>query len=294
MPPEKPETSKQLARLLKLMELDALDKDMFVADAGKGDGRLFGGLVAAQCVIAAYRTVETGSIHSLHAYFVRPGSHEAPIRYVVDRIRDGRTFTTRDVVAYQSGEAIFQMSCSFMRPEEGVSRQLPAPEAPGPEGLPTWDMVRPDGPMKEMMARWRRERPVEILSAEAVGVRRVGDTPDRRTWIRPIGTLPEDPAVHAAVLAYASDMAFLSTARYSHGLDENWGPGANASLDHAMWFHHPPRFDGWLLYTSISPITHAARALIHGAMYREDGTHVVSVAQEGLVRQPRPTQPPPA
>ena len=294
MPSEKPETSKQLARLLKLMELDALDKDMFVADAGKGDGRLFGGLVAAQCVIAAYRTVETGSIHSLHAYFVRPGSHEAPIRYVVDRIRDGRTFTTRDVVAYQSGEAIFQMSCSFMRPEEGVSRQLPAPEAPGPEGLPTWDMVRPDGPMKEMMARWRRERPVEILSAEAVGVRRVGDTPDRRTWIRPIGTLPEDPAVHAAVLAYASDMAFLSTARYSHGLDENWGPGANASLDHAMWFHHPPRFDGWLLYTSISPITHAARALIHGAMYREDGTHVVSVAQEGLVRQPRPTQPPPA
>lgn len=295
MPAETPEQSKQLARLLKLLELEALDKDMFVADAGKGDGRLFGGLVAAQCVIAAYRTVEIGSIHSLHAYFVRPGSHETPIRYVVDRIRDGRTFTTRDVVAYQSGEAIFQMSCSFMRPEEGVSRQLPAPEAPAPEGLPTWDMVRPDHPMKEMMARWRRERPVEILSCEPIGVRRKGDTPDRQTWIRPIGTLPENPAVHAAVLAYASDMAFLSTARYSHGLDENWGPGANASLDHAMWFHHPPRFDGWLLYTSISPITHAARALIHGAMYRQDGTHVVSVAQEGLVRRPRePQAPPPA
>ncbi len=286
-----PEMSRQLAGLLKLLELEQLDLDMFLASPGKGDGRLFGGLVAAQCVIAAYRTVEEGALHSLHAYFVRPGNHGTPIRYVVDRIRDGRTFTTRDVVAYQSGEAIFQMSCSFMKQEQGVSRQLPAPEAPGPEGLPSWDMVRPDGPMKDMMKRWRRERPVEILSCEPIGVRREGDTAERRTWIRPRGALPEDPSIHAAVLAYASDMAFLSTARYSHGLDEHWGPGLNASLDHAMWFHHAPRFDGWLLYTSISPITHAARALIHGAMYLEDGTHVVSVAQEGLVRTPREDAP---
>ncbi|MEX0682734.1 MAG: acyl-CoA thioesterase II [Dehalococcoidia bacterium] len=283
--------SRQLDKLVKQLQLDQLDRDLFLAHPGKGEGRLFGGLVLAQCVVAAYRTVESGSIHSLHAYFIRPGSHEVPIRYVTYRIRDGKTFTTRDVVAYQSGEAIFQMSCSFTRPEEGASRQLPPPQAPGPEGLPSWDMVRPEGPMKDMMNRWRRERPVEILSVEPIGIRREGDTPDRRTWIRPRGVLPEDPMVHAAVLAYASDMAFLSTARYSHGLEENWGPGANASLDHAMWFHHPPRFDGWLLYTSLSPIAQNARALIHGAMYREDGTHVVSVAQEGLIRMPRPESP---
>ena len=282
-----PEMSKQLTGLLRLLDLDQLDRDLFLADAGKGEGRLFGGLVAAQCVMAAYRTVEEGAIHSLHAYFLRPGSHELPIRYVVYRIRDGRTFTTRDVVAYQAGEAIFQMSCSFKKSEEGISRQLPAPEAPGPDGLQDWDMVRPDKQLQQMMNRWRRERPIDILSCEPIGVRQEGAPPTRRTWIRPKGVLPADEAVHAAVLAYSTDMGLLSTARYSHGLEQHWGPGANASLDHAVWFHHPPRFDDWLLYTSYSPIAHAARALIHGAMYRRDGTHVLSVAQEGLVRTPR-------
>jgi acyl-CoA thioesterase-2 len=283
-----PEMSKQLAGLIKLLSLDQLDRDLFLADSGKGEGRLFGGLVAAQCVMAAYRTVEEGEIHSLHAYFLRPGSHEVPIRYAVYRIRDGRTFTTRDVVAYQAGEAIFQMSCSFKKAEEGISRQLPAPEAPGPEGLQDWDMVRPDKQLQQMMNRWRRERPIDILSCEPIGVRQEGAPPARRTWIRPKGMLPEDEAVHAAVLAYSTDMGLLSTARYSHDLEQHWGPGANASLDHAVWFHHPPRFDDWLLYTSYSPIAHAARALIHGAMYRRDRTHVLSVAQEGLVRTPRP------
>lgn len=281
------EMSKQLAGLLQLLELEQLDRDLFLASPGKGEGRLFGGLVAAQCVISTYRTVEEGDIHSLHAYFLRPGRHDVPIRYVVQRIRDGRTFTTRDVVAYQAGEAIFQMSCSFKKGEEGISRQLPAPDAPGPDGLKEWDMVRPDSQLGQMMKRWRRERPIDILSCEPIGVRQEGAAPDRRTWIRCRGPLPDDQAVHAAVLTYATDMGLLSTARYSHGLEQHWGPGANASLDHAVWFHHPPRFDGWLLYTSFSPIAHAARALIHGAMYTEDGVQVLSVAQEGLVRTPR-------
>jgi acyl-CoA thioesterase-2 len=285
------ETSRQLTSLLRLLELDRMDKDLFLGDPGRGEGRLFGGLVAAQCVRAAYLTVDEGAIHSLHAYFLRPGRHDTPIRYLVYRIRDGRTFTTRDVVAYQAGEAIFQMSCSFMKAEEGVSRQLPAPEAPGPEGLPAWDHLPPSRELQDMMKRWRRERPVEILSCEPLRSRQEGESPQRRTWIRPRGVLPEDPSVHAAVLAYASDMAFLSTARYSHGLEEHWGPGANASLDHAMWFHHPPRFDDWLLYTSFSPIAHGARALIHGAMYRQDGTHVATVVQEGLIRTPREGRP---
>jgi len=283
-----PEQSRQLTRLLGLLEMDRLDRDLFVGNPGKGEGRLFGGLVAAQCVRSAYHTVESGSIHSLHAYFLRPGSHEIPIRYVVARIRDGKTFTTRDVVAYQSGEAIFQMSCSFARPEEGFSKQLPAPDAPDPETLPDWDLVRPDRAQAEMMKRWRRERPVELRAAQALMQSPSDGTPHRQVWIRPKGVLPEDPALHAAVLAYSSDMALLSTARYSHRLEDNWGPGANASLDHAMWFHHPPRFDGWVLYTSYSPIAHAARALVFGAMYTQDGTQMASVAQEGLIRTPRP------
>lgn len=282
------EDTPQLKRLLKQLQLDQLDRDMFLGDPGRGEGRLFGGLVAAQCVMATSRTVEEGAMHSLHAYFLRPGRFDTPIRYVVYRIRDGRSFTTRDVVAYQAGEAIFQMTCSFMKQEEGFSKQLPAPDAPGPEDLPDWDLVRPDRAHAEMIKRWRRERPVELRATQAMTPTPDSDTPHRQVWLKPRGVLPEDPTIHAAVLAYASDMALLSTARYSHRLEENWGPGANASLDHTMWFHHPPRFDGWLLYTSFSPIAHAARALVHGAMYRRDGTHVVTVVQEGLIRMSRP------
>lgn len=283
-----PEMSRQLTHLLKLLELDQLDQDLFLGDPGKGEGRLFGGLVLAQCVMSAYRTVEVGNMHSLHAYFLRPGNYEVPIRYVIHRIRDGRTFTTRDVVAYQSGEAIFQMSCSFARAEEGFSKQLPAPDAPDPETLPDWDLVRPDRVQAEMMKRWKRERPVELRATEPTLQAPADGTPHRQMWIRPRGVLPEDPAIHAGVIAYSSDMALLSTARYSHRLEENWGPGANASLDHAVWFHHPPQFNDWLLYTSYSPIAHAARALVNGEMFRRDGTHVASVTQEGLIRSPRP------
>jgi acyl-CoA thioesterase-2 len=236
--------------------------------------------------MSAYRTVEERSIHSLHAYFLRPGNHEVPIRYVVQRIRDGRTFTTRDVVAYQAGEAIFQMSCSFTRPEEGVTHQEPMPQAEGPEGMPDWDMVRTDvnPEWAERMKRWRRERPIELKSGEV-------DDPDdewRKVWIKPRATMPEDPAVHAAILAYSSDMGLISTARNAMKLMRFDMPGAAASLDHAIWFHYPPRFDDWLLYSSHSPVAHAARALILGQMHRRDGTQVLSVVQEGLIRVPKP------
>ncbi|MFQ5473054.1 MAG: acyl-CoA thioesterase, partial [Dehalococcoidia bacterium] len=159
-----PKTSRYLTKLLKLLELDQLDRDMFLGDAGDGNGRLFGGLVAAQAVVAAYRTVDEGAIHSLHSYFLRPGRHDAPIRFVVDRIRDGRTFTTRDVVAYQAGEAIFNVSCSFAKPEEGVSHQEPMPDVPEPEGLPARDRVRPDRTEEER--RWQRTRPIDVRSCD--------------------------------------------------------------------------------------------------------------------------------
>lgn len=282
--------SRQLNQLLKSLELDQLDRDLFLGDAGQGDGRLFGGLVLAQCIVATSRTVETGSIHSLHSYFLRPGSHGPPIRYVVQRIRDGRTFTTRDVVAYQAGEAIFQMSCSFSRPEEGLDHQQPMPEAPGPEKMPDWDFVRPDVPNEnERFQSWRRERPIEVRSADPDDPAAMGREL-RQVWIKPKGVLPEDPAVHAAVMAYSSDMGLIGTARHALKMMRFDVPGAAASLDHAIWFHHPPRIDDWLLYSSHSPIAHAARALIHGQMHRRDGTHVLSVTQEGLIRVPRQNQ----
>jgi len=295
-----------LARLLRRLDLERLDRDLFLGDPGPGEWRLFGGLVAAQSVIAAYRTVEEGAMHSLHAYFLRPGKHNVPIRYAVYRIRDGRTFTTRDVVAYQSGEAIFNLSCSFAKGEEGITHQEPMPGVPGPEGLPDWEFARPDRREElEQMRRHLREDAVEMRAIDAwpdgeqpsnhddprgrgeQGAA-AGPTPRRRVWVRVRGTLPEDPAVHAAMMAYASDRGLIATARFRHSIPRDMR--SSASLDHAVWFHRPPRFDDWLLFTSESPVAHAARALIFGQMYRADGTRVASIVQEGLIR----TAPPPA
>ena len=275
------ETEYPVERLIELLDLERLDRDLFLGSPGPGKGRLFGGMVAAQSVVAAYRTVDEGDMHSLHAYFLRPGSHEAPIRFVVYRIRDGRTFTTRDVVAYQSGEAIFNVSCSFTRTEAGISSQEPAPEVPAPEGLPIWELVRPDPhwPLEEMK-RWIAESPIEMVACDSgePGT----EVRERRVWTRVKSPLPGDPALHAAFLAYATDRGLVATAKYAHGISSmGWG----ASLDHAIWFHRPARFDDWLLFISRSPVAHAARALILGSIYRRDGTQVASVAQEGLIRQ---------
>lgn len=279
MPP--PRTSRYLTRLLKQLELDQLDRDMFLGDPGGGEGRLFGGLVAAQAVVAGYRTVDEGIIHSMHSYFLRPGRHDVPIRYVVYRIRDGRTFTTRDVVAYQAAEAIFNVSTSYARPEEGISRQEPMPEVPDPEKLPPWDFVRPD--LNDEQRKWRRTRPIDLRAVDKEPYR--DSPPHRRVWMRPKGELPDDPIIHAAMIAYASDTGFLSTAHLALRMPTSWA--SSASLDHTIWFHHPPNFDDWLLYTSYTPIAHNARALILGQMHTRDGTQVASVAQEGLVRRPR-------
>jgi acyl-CoA thioesterase-2 len=271
-----------MAHFLRQLELDRLDRDLFLGDPGKGEGRLFGGLVAAQSVMAAHRTVEDGAMHSLHAYFLRPGRHGVPIRYVVQRIRDGRTFTTRDVVAYQAGEAIFNLSCSFARPEEGLAYAEPAADAPPPEGLPDWEFARllPEEDRKGW-AKHRRNNPIEMRACDPydAGTQAV---PRRRVWMRARGELPEDPAMHAALIAYASDSGLIATARRPHG--SALGRNASASLDHAMWFHHQPRFDDWLLYTTDSPVAQSARALIFGQMYRRDGARAVSVVQEGLIR----------
>lgn len=278
----------RLDQLVSLFELDRLDRDMFLGDPGEGERRLFGGLVAAQAVVAAYRTVEQGSLHSVHAYFLRPGRYDVPIRYVVYRIRDGRTFTTRDVVAYQAGEAIFNLSSSFALPEEGITHQQPMPDVPPPEGLPEWEFVRPDRVPEEMrrdVEQWWRDSPIEMRACDPWGTDWPDGMPRRRVWMRVRGAFPDEEIVHAALLTYASDRGLIATARMPHNIGRTMG--ASASLDHALWFHYPPRFDDWLLFTSESPAAHNARALILGQMYSRAGVRVASVAQEGLVRLPR-------
>jgi acyl-CoA thioesterase-2 len=280
------EYQRQLSPLLKQLDLNQLDNDLFLGDPGRGDGRLFGGLVAAQSVVAAYRTVAEGSLHSLHAYFLRPGRHNVPIRYVVYRIRDGRTFTTRDVVAYQAGEAIFNLSSSFAKPEDGVSRQEPMPPAPDPEGLPPWEFVLPlSEEERRRMRRWNNG-PIEMRSIDRPDADEHVAAPRRRVWMRVRGELPRDEMTHAALLTFASDRGLIQTERRPR----EWRHAGwlAASIDHAVWFHRPPRFEGWVLYTSESPVAHAARALIFGQMHNAEGVRLATVAQEALIRTPRP------
>jgi acyl-CoA thioesterase-2 len=276
-----------LADLQGRLELEELDRDFWLGDPGNGQGRLFGGLVAAQSVMAAGRTVgEETALHSLHAYFLRPGSYGTPIRYMVDRIRDGRSFTTRRVVALQNGEAIFNLSASFARPEDGFSHQQPMPDTPGPKGLPE---------MSEVRARWFNLPPPKRPVFGAMEMRLVDDTggdpttkldSNRNIWIRFIGTTPTDLLLRTALLVYASDRTLLSTALRPLGRTPG-GDTMVASLDHSVWLHRPPAIDDWFLYSAQSPVAHAGRALVHGAMYSPNGERMASVTQEGLIRSRR-------
>ena len=233
-----------LDELLGLFDLDALDRDLFLGDPGPGEGRLFGGTVAAQSMVAACLTVDPDRvIHSLHAYFLRPGRHDVPIRFVVDRIRDGRSFTTRRVKAHQAGEPIFNLSASFAVPEEGIEHQSPMPEAPDPENIETWEEMRARllGPGAAKAQSALDVRMCDALSPDPSP----GGEAKQRVWIRVRGELPDDPLIHTAMLVYASDRALLSTAVRPHGV--HWGRGMAASLDHAVWIHRPIRFDDWVL-----------------------------------------------
>ena len=270
--------------LIACLDLEALDRDLFLGDPGPGEGRLYGGMVAAQCVIAAGRTVDSDRpLHSLHAYFLRPGRHDVPIRFVVDRIRDGRSFTTRRVVAHQSGEAIFNLAASFARPEPGISHQEPAPAAKPPEACEDWEELRARALGDPAL---RRRSAVELRVPDGGSL---DDTtrraPRQSSWIRMSGPLPDDPLLHTATLVYATDRSLLGTAARPHGL--TWGQRIGASLDHAVWIHHPIVMDEqWLLYATESPVAHAARGMIFGGLFRA-GVRVASVAQEALVRSRR-------
>jgi acyl-CoA thioesterase-2 len=252
--------------------------------------RVFGGQVAGQALVAAGRTVERGHVHSLHAYFLRPGDPKIPIIYDVDRIRDGRSFTTRRVVAIQHGRAIFNLSASFHVAEPGPEHQYPMPYAPDPETLPTFEERL--APYAERFSPefvdWiSRERPIDQRSTELprwLNPEPLDREPEQLVWFRANGTLPDDPLLHACVVAYASDLTLLDTAVMAHARSWDDDRFMIASLDHAMWFHRELKADEWLLYHQKSPSAHAARGLAEGFIFRHDGALAVTVMQEGLIR----------
>lgn len=268
--------------LLRNLDLEPLDADLFLGNPGRGEGRLFGGMVAAQAVIAAGRSVEPGRrLHSLHSYFLRPGRHDVPLRFVVQRIRDGKTFTTRHVTAHQAGEAIFDLSASFTLAEDGLSHQDPMPAAPDPEGLPDWEVER--ARLLGDPSAQRLDTPIEVRLCDGPLLDSGEKRPaSQRNWMRVRGRLPDDPLVHTAMLVYATDRTLLATGARPHGLP--WGKRMSASLDHAVWIHRAPRMEGWLLYSSQSPVAQDGRAMIFGSIHTPDGLRIASVAQEGLIR----------
>jgi acyl-CoA thioesterase-2 len=276
--------------LLATLDLEDLELNIFRGRSPKEfRQRVFGGQVAGQALVAAGRTVEHGVVHSLHAYFLRPGDPNIPILYQVDRIRDGRTFTTRRVVAIQHGRAIFHLSASFQPREEGPTHQMPMPEVPPPESLPTFEerMGAELAALPEDVRRWlTRDRPIETRPVDwANPFKPVKRPPRQRVWIRASGPLPShSPLLHQCVVAYASDLTLLDTATLPHAIPWNDPHYMMASLDHAMWFYGDFRADEWLLYAQESPVAAGARGLCMGHLFRRDGTLVVSVVQEGLVR----------
>ncbi|MEE2778669.1 MAG: acyl-CoA thioesterase domain-containing protein [Acidobacteriota bacterium] len=273
--------------LLRGLELKSLADAAFRAETGaapeRGRGRLFGGLVAAQCALAASRTVPDGRhLHSLHAYFLRAGRPGPPLDLAVETLRDGGSYSARFVRARQGADIIFVASVSFCVEEEGISHQGQAPEAPPPEGLLDRDAER-----ERLLGSRSANRGIEVRMCEPAPFAEGGSTTlVQRNWIRALGELPDDAAIHDAVMVYISDTAFMSTVNRRHPVP--WPDRIAASLDHSIWIHRPPRIEGWHLFVSDSPAAHAGRGLAAGAIYDEAGQLVASVAQEAMIRRRRP------
>lgn len=288
--------SSAVQELLSILDLEELDINLFRGRSPQsGWQRVFGGQVIGQALVAAVRTVEASRRpHSMHAYFLLPGDPKVPIIYDVDRMRDGKSFTTRSVTARQHGHPIFSMLVSFHADEAaGLDHQAKMPDVPGPEALPSEAEVRANilPTMPDPMRRYyERERPIELRPVEFE--RYLGKKiPDGKfnVWIKTTGALPDDPAIHQCVLAYTSDMGLLDTALVPHGRTLFEKEFMAASLDHALWLHRPFRADEWLLYAQDSPNLHGSRGFARGLIFTRDGTLVASVAQEGLVRLRRET-----
>ncbi|MEV6289996.1 acyl-CoA thioesterase II [Streptomyces sp. NPDC051896] len=287
--------SQALQDLLDLLDLEQIEENIFRGQSRSAVvPRVFGGQVAAQALVAAGRTVPADrTAHSLHAYFLRPGDPGAPIVYTVDRIRDGRSFTTRRVVAVQHGKPIFHLSASFQTYEEGLEHQAPMPASADPATLPTsQERLRGYGHLApEVVERFLEAR-------EAIDLRYVDEPPygqfgtprepHSQVWFRTNGKLDDDPLLHVVLATYVSDMTLLDSVLLAHGRG-GWAVGdvVGASLDHAMWFHRPFRADEWLLYDQESPSAHGGRGLGQARIYTQDGRLAITVIQEGVVRVPR-------
>ena len=269
--------------LIDVLDLELIDTNLYRGGSLRTPHlRAFGGQVAAQALMAAGRTVDDRSVHSLHAYFLRAGDSTRPIIYQVDRIRDGRSFTTRRVVATQGGTPIFHLSASFQAAEEGHDHQMRMPPGPAPDDVDVQDDSPWGGP-SSFLAEYpfidMRQVPLDLSSP-------VGDEVRRRVWFRAAQDLPEDPLVHAAAATYASDLTLLGTALLPNRVQPD--SVQLASLDHAMWFHRPLRADQWLLYGALSPSASGGRGLAIGEIWTASGDLVVTVVQEGLMRPLRP------
>jgi acyl-CoA thioesterase-2 len=271
--------------LVHLLDLETIEVNVYRGTNPKeARQRTFGGQVAAQALMAAGRTVDRGRVHSLHSYFLRPGDPTTPILYEVDRIRDGKSFTTRRVVAIQHGKAIYNMQASFHSDEQSIEHQIAMPIVPGPEELRSLsEVLKSDfGDSSEW---FMRQHPIDQRYLGEVPWSPTRDKdPHQRLWIRADGTLPNDPLLHACVVTYASDMTLMDSIVKAHSIDWDDGTFMGASLDHCMWFHHDLRADEWMLYDAESPIAFGGRGLARGFLFSRDGELKVSMVQEGLTR----------
>jgi acyl-CoA thioesterase-2 len=277
--------------LIATLDIEPIEVDIFRGRSPQvGWQRVFGGQVIAQALMAAQRTVDSERfIHSLHAYFMRPGDPSVPIVYQVERIRDGSSFNTRRAVAIQHGKAIFALSASFQLEEPGFDHQVPMPSVPMPESLLGEQQIK-----EQYLAHapaavrkyWERERPIEIrpVSLKHYFTREKLE-PRQDVWVRATGPVPDSRLYQAAVLAYISDMTLLDASLHAHGTSIFDQSLQVASLDHAMWFHRPDALDDWLLYTQDSPSASGARGLTRGSLFTRSGVLIASVAQEGLIRK---------
>ncbi len=277
--------SEALALLVDLLDLERIEVNTFRGRHPEEERqRTFGGQVAAQALMAAGRTVEVGAVHSLHSYFLRPGDPRIPILYEVDRIRDGRSFTTRRVVAIQHGRAIYNMQASFHTEETGLEHQFEIPDVAGPETIGRLDeRIKDEG---GNIDEWfKRQHPIDQrFVGELPWSPSRSKEPRQRVWIRADGTLPDDPLLHACVITYASDMSLLDSVLAPHSVRWDDGMLMVASLDHCMWFHRELHADQWLLYDMDSPIAHGGRGVARGFLWNEAGQLMTSMVQEGLTR----------
>lgn len=287
--PEQPRGA--LAGLLDVLDLERLEVNLFRGVSPQnGWQRVYGGQVLGQALVAAGRTVdEPRTAHSLHGYFLLAGDPAHPILYEVERIRDGGSFTTRQVKAVQHGRAIFAMGVSFQKAEEGYEHAAAMPEVPPPEALPSAaervaELI--DALPENMRSYWQRENPIELRPVDVSRyLSRDPRPPAQHIWLKASGRLPDDPRLHQCVLAYASDFTLLDTALIAHGKLLFDRDIQLASLDHALWLHRPFRADEWLLYAQDSPSASGARGLCRGSFFTRDGHLVASTAQEGLIRK---------